>query len=91
MALQPDDGYITDSLGWVYFKKGDLQQAILYLEKAVGLVPDDPILLEHLGDAYRRQGDPAKALDLYRRSLSHQKEDASGIKAKIETLQKELP
>lgn len=91
LALEPGDGYITDSLGWVYFKKGDLQQAILYLEKAVTLVPDDPILLEHLGDAYRQRGDLAKALDLYKRSLSHNKEDTSGIKAKIEALENELP
>ncbi|MBP1720094.1 MAG: Peptidoglycan-binding LysM, partial [Deltaproteobacteria bacterium] len=34
LELKPDDGYITDSLGWVYFKKGQLDKAIAELEKA---------------------------------------------------------
>ncbi|MDY6832546.1 MAG: tetratricopeptide repeat protein [Thermodesulfobacteriota bacterium] len=91
LALQPDDGYITDSLGWVYFKKGNVEKAVYYLEAAVNLVPDDPVLLEHLGDAYREQGNTEKALEMYRRSLASQEKDTTKIKAKIEALQKELP
>ena len=91
LALQPDDGYITDSLGWVYFKKGNIEKAVYYLEAAVNLVPDDPVLLEHLGDAYREQRKTEKALEMYRRSLANQGKDTTKIKAKIEALQKELP
>jgi len=91
LALQPDDGYITDSLGWVYFKKGNIEKAVYYLEAAVSLVPDDPVLLEHLGDAYREQGKMEKALEMYRRSMANQEKDTTEIKAKIEALQKELP
>ena len=49
LKYKPNDGYITDSLGWVYYKKGQFQKALKYLKKAVELVPDDPIMLEHVG------------------------------------------
>ncbi|QQR80022.1 MAG: tetratricopeptide repeat protein [Deltaproteobacteria bacterium] len=33
-AQKPDDGYIMDSLGWVYFKKGSLEKALNLILKA---------------------------------------------------------
>lgn len=86
LELKPDDGYITDSLGWVYYKKGLFDQALIYLEKAVQLVPDDPTILEHLGDVYLKLNQAQKALDLYQRSLSLKKEDTNGIESKIRSL-----
>ena len=83
---KPDDGYITDSLGWVYFKKGQYGKAIEILEKAVTLVPDDPIMLEHLGDAYLKVDNKAKALEFYKRSLLLKKKDKETIEKKIQTL-----
>jgi len=70
---KPDDGYITDSLGWVYFKKGLFPEALNLLKKAVELVPDDPIMLEHLGDAYLKTNDRANALKFYKRSLKNKR------------------
>jgi tetratricopeptide (TPR) repeat protein len=51
-ALSPYDGYITDSVGWAYFRIGRYQDAAKTLEQAVLLVPGDPTVNEHLGDAY---------------------------------------
>jgi tetratricopeptide (TPR) repeat protein len=86
LEFKPNDGYITDSLGWVYYKKGLYKQALEYLEKAVGLVSDDPVILEHLGDAYLKVGDKTKALDFYRRSLEHREKDREAIQDKIRQL-----
>jgi tetratricopeptide (TPR) repeat protein len=87
IKIKPDDGYITDSLGWVHFKKGDYATALRFLQKAVTLVPDDPIILEHLGDAYMKMNTPDKALKYYRRSLSKRKKnDKSVIKEKIQKI-----
>ena len=86
LKYKPDDGYITDSLGWVYFKKGMIKEALLYLEKAVSLVPDDPIILEHLGDAYLEANQNDKALDCYQRSLLLRKKDKAEIEKKIQQL-----
>ncbi len=86
LKYKPGDGYITDSLGWVYFKKGLFKKALKYLEKAVSLVPDDPIILEHLGDAFRAQNNPEKALEAYRRSLLNNNKDKAILEKKIRDL-----
>jgi len=86
VALAPKDGYITDSLGWLYYKKGQFQEAVDILEEAIALVPDDPIILEHLGDAYSKLNDREKALEFYIRSLSVKEKDTADLKKKIEGL-----
>ena len=52
LSKKPDDGAIIDSLGWVYYKKGNYQLALTELLKANQLVPDDPTIAEHIGDTY---------------------------------------
>jgi len=84
---KPDDGYITDSLGWVYYKKGLYDLALTYLLKAVSIVPDDPIMLEHLGDTYLKLGDSANALKYYKKALSHKEKDTEALEEKIQQLE----
>ena len=48
----PNDGHITDSLGWAFYRLGKYDQAIEYLEKAAELVPSNALICDHLGDAY---------------------------------------
>ena len=50
------NGYIVDSLGWVYYKVGKFAEAVTELERAVQLMPQDPVINDHLGDAYWRMG-----------------------------------
>ena len=83
---KPDDGYITDSLGWVYYKQGIYPKAIEFLEKAHRLVPDDPTIMEHLGDAYLKANQTRKALEFYERSLQFRKTDKTDIERKIQEL-----
>ncbi|MBU1985831.1 MAG: tetratricopeptide repeat protein, partial [Proteobacteria bacterium] len=68
IALKPDNGYILDSLGWVYFHMGDLEKARIELEHAIALEPDDPYIQEHMGDIYQRSGQKKKALNAYRKA-----------------------
>lgn len=56
LKLLPRDGYITDSLGWVYYMSGQYKKAVPYLEQAVELLPYDATINDHLGDAYWRVG-----------------------------------
>ncbi len=87
LEYKPDDGYVTDSLGWVYFKKGMFDKAVEILEKAVNLVPDDPIILEHLGDAYLKTNNKEKAIEFYKRSLEKKEEkDKPTLEDKIREL-----
>ncbi len=71
VELQPQDGYITDSLGWVYFKMGRFAEGVPYLEKAVELLPYDPVINDHLGDAYWRVGRKLEARFQWERAKNH--------------------
>ncbi len=76
VILKPEDGYVQDSLGWVYFKIGDFSRAVEELEKAVALQNDDPTINEHLGDAYLKKGERGKALSSYLQAAAlYQDED----------------
>jgi tetratricopeptide (TPR) repeat protein len=86
MKYKPDDGYITDSLGWVYYKRGQYEQALTYLKKAVALVPDDPVMLEHLGDIYLKLKDVDNALKYYRMALTKKDGDKQALEQKIQQL-----
>ena len=55
VALKPENGYYVDSLGWAFFKSGQLAEALVELKRAAALVGDDPVIYEHLGDIYAKQ------------------------------------
>ncbi len=52
LALEPENGYFIDSLGWAYYQQGRYPEALRELKRAVSLAKEDPVLYEHLGDAY---------------------------------------
>lgn len=83
---KPDDGYITDSLGWVYYKRGQYDIALTYLKKAVSIVPDDPIMLEHLGDTYLKLNDSQNALKYYKKALTKKEKDTRELEEKIQRI-----
>ncbi len=93
LKYKPDDGFITDSLGWVYYKKGDFPKALQYLKKAAEIVPEDPVILEHVGDAYLKLNDKPNALKYYQKSMSKREKekatDAEKAKEK-EALQRKI-
>ncbi len=84
-AHRPNDGAITDSLGWVLFRQGNVAEATKQLERAVGLEPEDPTITEHLGDAYWASGRKIEAQYQWRRALTlgPSPEDAVKLEAKI--------
>ena len=45
-----NDPYITDSLGWAYYKNGDYIEAEKYLNYAIQLKPNDPVITDHYAD-----------------------------------------
>ncbi|MFH1020631.1 MAG: tetratricopeptide repeat protein, partial [Pseudomonadota bacterium] len=76
VALLPKDGFVRDSMGWVYYQLGDFPAAVRELELAAALSPDDPTIYEHLGDAYLKTNDGPKAREAYMKSLEfHEEED----------------
>jgi tetratricopeptide (TPR) repeat protein len=61
IELEPGDGAILDSLGWVMYRQGDFADAVKQLERAAELDGDDATINDHLGDAYWRLGRPTDA------------------------------
>ena len=82
LTHDPDSGFITDSLGWAYYRLGRYELAVYFLEKAVELEPGDPTLNDHLGDAYWRSGRKLEAKYQWERSLKL--EPAEQQRARIE-------
>ncbi len=70
VSKRPQDGFITDSLGWVLFRLGDYEGAVVHLERAVTLEPGDPVINDHLGDAYWLVGRKLEARYQWLRALS---------------------
>ena len=85
LDLQPNDGYILDTVGWIHFKRGDVEEAIRYLEAAVKLKSDEAIIAEHLGDAYLRHQMWQKAQKMYQRAaqLENDSQRSQKIQEKI--------
>ncbi|TVP70992.1 MAG: tetratricopeptide repeat protein [Rhodobacteraceae bacterium] len=84
---EPDSGYITDSLGWAYYRLGRFDEAVPVMERAVELLPRDPILNDHLGDVYYAVGRSREARFQWRRALSlgpHPDLDMDLVRRKLE-------
>ncbi len=86
VELQPNDGYIVDSLGWAHFKLGQYPEAAETLERAIELKPADPVLNDHLGDAYWRVNRRTEAHFQWNhaRDMGPDPEDKPAILKKIE-------
>lgn len=69
LDLQPQDPYILDTMGWVFFKQGRTELSIQYLEAAYKLRADEAVIVEHLADAYFKVQMLQKAEAFYLKSL----------------------
>ena len=49
-ALESNDPYIIDSIGWAYFLIDNYVKAEKFLKRAVELMPEDPTVNDHYGD-----------------------------------------
>lgn len=87
---EPRNGAFVDSLGWVYFRLGNLELAEKYLGDAARLMPRDPTIQEHLGDLFVRRGFRDRALESYRKALSLEPEpsDERKLRTKIAQLER---
>lgn len=85
VELKPDNGYILDSLGWVYYRLGRLDESRAELEKAQKLEPNDPNIRDHLGDVYRSLHNFDKARKAYRKAIElfNEEEKKATVKKKI--------
>lgn len=81
-AKTPNDGNVIDSLGWAYFKVGDLEKAVENLERAVELEPAVAEINDHLGDVYAAVGRTLEARYQWERVLTLEADDEMKAKAR---------
>ncbi|HOJ43936.1 MAG TPA: tetratricopeptide repeat protein, partial [Syntrophorhabdaceae bacterium] len=86
---KPEDGYIIDSMGWVYYKKGDYGKALIEITRAHEKLPDDPTIAEHLADVYVKLNEVEKAREFYEKAISLEKDETKkkSIKEKLRKLE----
>jgi tetratricopeptide (TPR) repeat protein len=61
---------VLDTLGWVYFQRGELEEARSAFEKSLALNPDYATARYHLGLTQAKQGDRQAALDSLRAAVA---------------------
>ena len=68
-AASPEDPDVSDTLGWVYYKKDMATQAIGPLLQSIRVNPNNPLYHYHLGLAYQKNGERAKAITALERAV----------------------
>ncbi|SDD95527.1 Tetratricopeptide repeat-containing protein [Variovorax sp. CF079] len=81
VQLAPEDPFIADSLGWVEFRLGNIDEAMRILEAAYKRRPD-PEIGAHLGEVLWAKGQRDRALSIWK--------EAHLVDADNETLQETL-
>ena len=76
MKLAPNDPFITDSLGWVLFRQGKMDEAEQQLRRAYQL-RQDPEIAVHLGEVLWAKGNKEEAMAFFRQA--HAKDPKSEL------------
>jgi len=77
LGIKPDAAYIIDSLGWVYYRMGQYEEALKYLLEAGKKMDGDPTVLEHIGDTYEKLGKADLAVKFWSLALKADPGNAS--------------
>jgi Flp pilus assembly protein TadD len=67
--VAPDDPHVSDTLGWILYKRGIHQRAASLLREAATRLPSDPLVQYHLGMALLKIEDRGAARQALDRAL----------------------
>jgi tetratricopeptide (TPR) repeat protein len=74
MDISPGDYYILDSMGWVLYRQGKLDEAVKYLRRALE-IRQDPEIAAHLGEVLWVMGDKQAARQVWDTALQETPKD----------------
>ncbi len=86
VKLSPDDPFILDSLGWVQYRRGKLDEALAHLQAAYTARPD-PEIAAHLGEVLWKLGRKDEASKVWKSALT----ENPGHESLIAVMQKFQP
>ncbi len=79
----PENGAYLDTKGWIYYKLGQYDQALIWIKKSLENREESAVVIEHLGDVYLKLGKIQEAKIYWRRALMLDQENES-LKQKID-------
>ncbi len=84
--LLPDTPHVLDSLGWAYYKQGDLEKALEYLQQAYEMMTPNADIAAHLGEVLWQLGKIDEAKAVWQEGLSDNEKSVFQAKQKQDSL-----
>ena len=74
LEISPNNYFVLDSMGWILYRQGRLDEAIEYLNKALAK-RNDPEIAAHLGEVLWVKGDKKAAQEIWDTALQEAPDD----------------
>jgi tetratricopeptide (TPR) repeat protein len=81
----PENSSFLDTLGWVYFKMENYDQARNYIQQSIDTGDASAEVFEHMGDVLEAQGEIEEARDWWERALEEDP-DRTHLNEKLEQI-----
>lgn len=88
VKIRPDKAIALDTLGWVHYRRGELEKAAVRLEQALEKSPDNPIINYHAAMVLHKSGRNGEAREKINKALISNEEFPDRPEA--EKLQEEI-
>ena len=88
LEQNPDADYIVDSLAWVNYRLGNMEEAWKAITRCISLGGDDPTIWEHYGDIARAMGKREEAIKGYTEAIARKPANIGEVRKKLSDLQK---
>jgi tetratricopeptide (TPR) repeat protein len=69
IAYEPENAAYLDTVGWIYFKKGEYEKAKEYIKSSIDTGDASAEVYEHMGDVYDRLDMPDDAVNWWQKAL----------------------
>lgn len=71
ISFQPENAAYLDTIGWVYFKRGEYEEAREFIQRSVDTGEAGPEVYEHLGDVFEALGNMDDAVRWWNKALEN--------------------
>jgi tetratricopeptide (TPR) repeat protein len=77
--------YVWDTMGWIYFRRGDNQRALAYI-RAAWVLGQRAVYGDHLGQIYEKMGMKSEAVHVYKLALASTGGNTADLRKRYEHL-----